>query len=316
MLPDILSVVLCALRFVLQLQAAGAVFFIAAFGPALTISLTGIRQLARVSAIAALFAVAGHYVVEAARMAGEMSGMFDISLQAMAWTSTLGGAFMVRVLGLLLIVAAMRVVPARVTASRFFASSVGSPVTAVLRRLSARGFTLVGVSGAVLVAASFTLTGHTSNSRWRALLAPLLLAHLLIVAFWFGALWPLCLVTLRESWERVARVVAVFSAAAFWLVPLILAAGVGLAVFLLPSVAALRQPYGELVLAKGVLFAVLLACGAFNKWRLGPALARGELQAGRRFRRVVIAEYVLMVIVLSVTAVLTTFFSPESPPGT
>jgi copper resistance protein D len=311
MLPDILSVVLRAVSFVLQLQAAGAVFFIAAFGPALTISLTGIRKVARVSAIAALFAVAGHYVVEAARMAGEMSGMFDVSLQAMAWTSTLGGAFMVRVLGLLLIIAAMRVVPARVTASRFFASSVFSPVTAVFKRLSARGFTLVGVSGAVLVAASFTLTGHTSNSGWRALLAPLLLAHLLIVAFWFGALWPLCQVTLRESWERVARVVAVFSAAAFWLVPLILVAGVAMAVLLLPSVAALRQPYGELVLAKGVLFAVLLACGAVNKWRLGPALARGELQAGRRFRRVVLAEYVLMVIVLSVTAVMTTFFSPE-----
>jgi putative copper resistance protein D len=316
MLLDTLSVVLRALSFVLQLQAAGAVFFTAAFGPALTISLTGIRKLARMTAIAALVAIAGHYVLEAARMAGEMSGMFDPSLQTMSWTSTLGGAFTVRVLGLLLIIAAMRAVPARVTASRLFASSVGSPLTMVLKRFSARGFTLVGVSGAVLVAASFTLTGHTSTSGWRALLVPLLLAHLLIVAFWFGALWPLCLVTLRESWERVARVVAVFSSAAFWLVPLILGAGVAMAVFLLPNVAALRQPYGALLLAKVGLFAVLLGCGAFNKWRLGPALARGELQAGRRFRRVVVIEYVLMVIVLSVTAVMTTFFSPESPLGT
>jgi copper resistance protein D len=312
MLPDTLSVVLRALSFVLQLQAAGAVFFTAAFGPALTISLTGIRKLAQVTAIAALVAIAGHYVLEAARMAGEMSGMFDTSLQAMSWTSTLGGAFTVRVLGLLLIIAAMRAVPVRVTASRLSASSVGLPLT-VLKRLSARGFTLVGVSGAVLVAASFTLTGHTSISGWRALLAPLLLAHLLIVAFWFGALWPLCLVTLRESWERVARVVAVFSVAAFWLVPLILVAGVAMTVFLLPNLAALRQPYGALLLAKVGLFAVLLGCGAFNKWRMGPALARGELQAGHRFRRVVVVEYVLMVIVLSVTAVLTTFFSPESP---
>jgi putative copper export protein len=285
MLPDILSVVLRALSFVLQLQAAGAVFFIAAFGPALTISLTGIRRLARVSAIAALLAVAGHYVLEAARMSGEMSGMFDSSLQTMSWTSNLGGALTVRVLGLLLIIAAMR------------------PV--------ARGFTLAGVSGAVLVAVSFTLTGHTSTGDRRALLAPLLLAHLLIVAFWFGALWPLCLVSLRESWERVARVVAVFSAAALWLVPLILVAGVAMAVFLLPNAAALWQPYGALLIAKVVLFAVLLGCGAYNKWRLGPDLARGELQAGRRFRNVVIVEYVLMVIVLSVTAVLTTFFSPE-----
>ena len=34
MAPDILSVVLRALSFVLQLQAAGTVFFVAAFGPA------------------------------------------------------------------------------------------------------------------------------------------------------------------------------------------------------------------------------------------------------------------------------------------
>jgi len=310
-MPDILSVVLRALSFVLQLQAAGAVFFAAAFGPALTISLAGVRKLARVTAIVALFTVAAHYILEAARMAGDMSGMLDSSLQNMAWTSNFGGAFIVRELGLLLIIAGMQPISAKATASRFFTSSVGSPVVLVMKRLSARGFTIVGVTGAALVAVSFTLMGHTSVNPRRGLLAPLLLAHLLIVAFWFGALLPLCLVTLRESWERTARVVAVFSAAAFWLVPLILVAGITIAALLLPSVAALRQPYGELLIAKVALFAVLLGCAALNKWRLGPALGRGDLQAGRHFRRVVISEYVIMVVVLAVTAVMTTFFSPE-----
>jgi putative copper resistance protein D len=310
-MPDILSVVLRALSFVLQLQAAGAVFFAAAFGPALTVSLAGIRKLARVTAIVAFFTVAAHYILEAARMAGEMSGMLDSSLQDMAWTSSFGGAFSVRELGLLLIIAGMQQVSAKTTASRFFTSSVGSPVAFVMKRLSARGFTIVGMTGAALVAVSFTLMGHTAVNPRRGLLAPLLLLHLLIVAFWFGALWPLCLITLRESWERTARVVAVFSTAAFWLVPLILVAGIAMAALLLPSVAALRQPYGELLIAKSALFAVLLGCAALNKWRLGPALARADLKAGRAFRRVVIAEYVIMVVVLSVTAVMTTFFSPE-----
>ena len=311
MMPDILSVLLRAVSFVLQFQAAGAVFFAAAFGPALTVSLAGVRKLARVTAVVALFTVAAHYILEAARMAGDMSGMLDSSLQTMAWNSNFGGAFTVRELGLLLIIAGMQPLSAKSTASRFFTSSVGSPVAFVMKRLSARGFTIVGVTGAALVAVSFTLVGHTSVNPRRGLLAPLLLAHLLIVAFWFGALWPLCLVTLRESWERVARVVAVFSAAAFWLVPLILVAGVAVAALLLPDVAALRQPYGELLIVKSALFAVLLGCAAVNKWRLGPALGRGDLQAGRAFRRVVITEYVIMVIVLSVTAVMTTFFSPE-----
>lgn len=308
---DILSVVLRALSFVLQLQAAGAVFFAAGFGPALTISLSSVRSLARIAAIAGLFAAAGQYIFEAARMAGDMSGVLDGSLQAMAWNSSTGGAFSVRELGLLLIVAGMQTSSVRITAERFFKSSTAMSPGLWLKRLSSRGFTIAGVGGAVLVAASFTLTGHTSTSGWRWLLAPLLLAHLLIVAFWFGSLGPLYLVTLRESRERAARVVALFSSAAFWLVPLILAAGVAIAVLLLPSVAALWQPYGLIVIAKGCLFAVLLALAAFNKWRFGPALGNGDLSAGRVFRRMVIAEYVLIVAVLCATAVMTTFFSPE-----
>jgi len=301
-MSDILSVVLRILSFVLQLQAAGTVFFAAAFGPALTISLPGVRTLARATAVAALFVVAGHYLLEAARMAGDMSGVFDSNLQNVAWTSSSGGAFAVRELGLLLIIAGMRATPASITRSF---------PTFGLTRLFARGFTIVGVTGAVLVAASFTLTGHTATNAQRGFLAPLLLAHLLIIAFWFGALLPLCLVTLRESRERTSRVVTIFSASAFWLVPLILIAGVAMAVLLLPNVAALARPYGEFVITKSVLFAVLLALASLNKWRFGPALGRGELVAGRAFRRTVVSEYVIIIVVLSVTAVMTAFFAPE-----
>jgi putative copper export protein len=310
-MADILSVVLRALSFVLQLQAAGAVFFTAAFGPALSISLTSVRSLARISAIAALFATAGHYILEAARMAGDMSGVFDSSLQDMAWTSTTGGAFSVRELGLLLIVAGMQTTSVRLTAEGFFKAPTALSPAYWLKLLSSRGFTIAGVTGAVLVAVSFTLSGHTSTSTWRWLLAPLLLAHLLIVAFWFGSLWPLCLVTLRESRERTARVVGLFSSAALWLVPLILIAGVAMTVLLLPDVAALWHPYGELILSKVALFAVLMALASLNKWRYGPALGNGDLTAGSSFRHMVIAEYVLITVVLSVTAVMTTYFSPE-----
>lgn len=302
---------LSAVGFVLQLQAAGAVFFTAAFGPALTISLMGVRSLARVTALAALFVVAGHYVLEPARMAGDLSGIFDLSLQGTAWNSSAGGAFVVKELGLLLIIAGMGTSSARLTAERFFKSSAKISPLLWLRRLSSRGFTMAGIAGAVLVVASFTLTGHTFTNSQRWLLAPLLLTHLLIISFWLGALWPLWLITRSESRERAARAVALFSAAAFWLVPLILVAGVAVAVLLLPNLQALRQPYGELVLAKVCLFAGLLALAALNKWRFGPALAGSNLSAGRAFRRVVIIEFVIMVVVLSVTAVMTTFFSPE-----
>ncbi len=299
-LPDILSAILRALSFVLQLQAAGAVFFAAAFGPALTISLASVRSLARGTAFAALFAVAAHYVLQAARMAGDMSGVFDGSLQSMAWTSTAGGAFSVKVLALLLIIAGMQAPSATLAVNS----------TLWLRRLSSRGFTIVGIAGAVLVAGSFALTGHTVTSPNRAILAPLLLTHLLIVTFWLGSLLPLYLVSLREPRERASRVVTLFSAGAFWLVPLILLVGAALTALLLPDVAALGKPYGELVLAKVALFGVLMLLAALNKWRYGPALEGADLSAGRSFRRVVMTEYILIVVVLSVTAVMTTFFSP------
>jgi putative copper resistance protein D len=310
-IPDILSVVLRAVSFVLQLQAAGAVFFAVAFGPALTISLASVRCLARGTAGAALLAVAGCYLLEAARMAGDMSGLFDSSLQDMNWNSTAGGAFSVQMLGLLLIIAGMRAPAARLTADRLFTSSAGLSPTLWLRRLSTRGFTVVGLAGAVLVAGSFALTGHTVTSSRRALLAPLLLTHLLIVSFWLGALWPLCLVTLREPRERASRVIALFSAVAVWLVPLILLVGAAIAALLLPDVAALGRPYGKLVIAKAGLFALLMVLAALNKWRLGPALDGVQLAAGRSFRRVVVSEYAMIVAVLSVTAVMTTLFSPE-----
>ncbi len=311
MLPDILSVVLQAISFVLQLQAAGAVFFAAAFGPALTLSLASIRALARGTAIAAVLAVAAHYLLEAARMAGDMSGVLDSSLQSMAWTSSVGGAFSVKELGLLLVIAGMQSPSPRLGADRLLTSSASFTPARWLRRVSSRGFTLVGIAGAVLVAGSFALTGHTATSPWRTVLAPLLLTHLLLVAFWLGALWPLWLVTSREPPERSTRVVALFSGAAVWLVPLIFVVGATIAALLLPDIAALRKPYGELVLGKAVLFAVLMSLAALNKWRLGPALGGEDVLAGRAFRRMVVAEYVLILAVLAVTAAMTTFFSPE-----
>ena len=51
---------------------------------------------------------------------------------------------------------------------------------------------------------------------------------------------------------------------------------------------------------------------AVNKWRLGPAIAGGDAQVRTSFRRSVGIEFLLICIVLSITAVMTTLYSPES----
>jgi hypothetical protein len=80
-MPDVLSVVLRALSFVLLFQAAGIAIFVAIFGRRLTTTEGAVRGLGQVAALAGMVLVVAHYALEAARMAGELSGMWDLSLQ-------------------------------------------------------------------------------------------------------------------------------------------------------------------------------------------------------------------------------------------
>ena len=285
-MTDLLSAVLRALSFVLLFQAAGIAIFVAIFGRQLTNSLDTLRHGGQLFALAALLLVSGHYALEAARMAGELSGMMDPSLQKMVWSSSSRLAWIARLVGLLLI-------------------AVGLQGTRVLSRVTA-------LCGVVLVTGAFALTGHTSVNAHRWALAGLLMVHLLIVAFWFGALWPLYLASLRETALQAAQITERFTAMATWLVPLIFVAGLGMALILLPGITALSEPYGLLLIAKVAGFTVLMGLAAANKWRLGPALAREPVNGGRWFRRSLAGEYVLIAAVLTVTAVMTSFFSPEA----
>jgi putative copper export protein len=285
MLADILSVVLRALSFVFLLQAAGAAIFVAAFGRQLTSTRSLITRVGRASAFAAAAFVAGHYVLEAARMAGDLDGMVTASLQTRVLHSSSGAMATLRILGLLLVAYGLR------------GDTEGHAVTSVM--------------GATLAVASFALVGHSSANPERWLLLVMLIAHLLIVAYWFGALVPLYLVASREATVLAGSIIESFSRVAAWLVPGILLAGLVLAFVLIPDWKVFREAYGELLIVKVVGFAVLMLFAALNKWRLGPAIARGEKRAVGGFRRSIATEYVVIVTILAATAVMTSFFSPE-----
>jgi copper resistance protein D len=279
--PDVLSVSFRAVSFTLLLNAAGIPIFIAAFGRLIPSAVPAVRRLGWKLAIGAMVFVVGHHALEAARMTGEMTGVLNPAMQKMALLSREGAAFAARILGMLLV--------------------------AVGLWKSGRSLTL-SLVGAFLSVAAFTLVGHTSVLPLRPAAATLLILHLLVVAFWLGALWPLYLAAKKEQPAAIARIVAAFSLTAAWIVPLILLAGIGLTAVLAPSLAVFRQPYGQLLLLKAGLFAVLMAMASLNKWRFGPACAQGDTAA---FEHTVVIEYVLICVVLTVTAILTTFYSPE-----
>ncbi len=286
MLPDLISTALRALGFVAILQAGGAVLFLAAFGGPLERARPGIREVARAAVRVAAGLLILQYLLEPARMLGELSGVLDAQLQGIALHSRAAVVLALRLLGLLLLGLGLR------------------NGAAAVRSL--------GLGGAVLIALSFAAIGHTAESAARVLLMPLLVLHLLVVEFWFGALLPLLLVVGREPAAIAAQVVSRYSRLATWLVPLILIAGTAIAAFLLPDAAALREPYGTGLLLKVLAFVLLMGLAALNKWRLVPALAQGGLVAARRFRRSVAIELALIVVVVMGTATLTNFWSPPS----
>jgi copper resistance protein D len=284
-LVDGLSAGLRALSFVALFQATGAAIFLALFGALIVRTRLAVRRLALLSALAAIGLLILQYLLEAARMGGELASVMDGELQTLALHSPAAGALAVRVIGLVILMI-------------------------VLRRKTEPSTPLV-MGAVIVVLAGFTLMGHTTTHSPRWLLASLLLAHLIVVAFWFGALMPLRLASSYESAAVAGATVAAFSTAAAWIVPALFIAGLALAVQLLGNLAALRTAYGQLLIAKVLGFALLLGLASLNKWRLGPAVAAGHARRTLAFRRSLQIEYVLIAAVLTVTAVMTTFFSPD-----
>ena len=312
--PDLWSVVARAISFVLLLNAAGVGIFIAVFGRLVPHSLPAVYRLGGGIAVAALIFVALHQALEAARMAGELSGAMDPAMQKMAILSSTGAAFAMRMAGLAILVVGMwrgARWPEIAGATRASAGRAGAlATTAGIQTVSPDAFgSPAVVIGVLLATTSFALTGHTSVNPHRAASAVLLMLHLLVVAFWLGALIPLFIAAGREQPQVAARLIEAFSRIAGWVVPGILVAGVGLTALLVPALSVFTQPYGQLLMTKIGLFAVLMGLAAFNKWVFGPVIA----QAARAFRYTVAAEYVLICAVLAVTAAMTTFYSPEAP---
>jgi copper transport protein len=218
-------------------------------------------------------------------------------MQRLAWTSSGGQAALLRMGGALLLAAGFS------RRAGFARARAGDTALALARVLALAGGMLVIVSPAV--------TGHTSVHALRWLLAPLLMVHSGIVAFWLGALAPLLLAVTREPPAVAARLLQRFSAVATWLVPVIALAGLAMALILCPGLGVLGQPYGRLLAGKLAAFLVLVVLAALNRWRYTPRLAAGQSAATTALRRTIATEYLLIALVLALTAMLTGWYGPE-----
>jgi putative copper export protein len=284
---DALSVLIRALSFVAIFEAAGGALFVAAFGTSSGRPEAGIRRRLRIVAVAAMLLVLLHYGLEAARLAGDLSGLGDRQMQQLVWHTAPGTALRVKLLGLLLVFAGL-LLPRR----RIFSG-------------------LLGVSGIAVIIAAFTTVGHTVAQPHRVWLALLLSAHLASITFWFGALWPLRQAVTHDESATAAALLERFSRFAVWIVPGLFVAGASLVLLLVPGLSVFGQAYGQLLLVKIGGFSVLMVLAGLNKVRLTPALRHHDPAAVSRLRRSLLLEYLIIAAVLAVTAVMTGLYSPE-----
>jgi putative copper export protein len=274
-----------ALGYAGTLGAAGAVFFLGYAASLLAnAELLRTRRLALAFAALSVAAGAAHIVMTAGSMSGAAAGMWDGSLIRMVWQAGEGRALEIRTIGLSVAALAM-----------------------LMHRPAAWG-----LLGAAMAATSFAWTGHAQSLSPRVVPVLLLGAHLLAVAFWLGALAPLEMLA-REGNARLAAVAERFSAVAVFVVAGLIVAAAPLLWLLLGGFAELwRSTYGRTIALKLAFVAGLLSLAAFNKLRLTPRVKAGDVEALRSLRTSIRLEMCLGVMILAVTATLTTVAGPPA----
>ncbi len=165
----------------------------------------------------------------------------------------------------------------------------------------------MAVVGAGLLIVAAVLEGHSSSMEPRLLVALAAIVHMLAAAVWVGGLAALAVVIFGRARQRqplgFAALIVRFSTAAG-----IAAVAAGVAGLLL-AFTMLEQPgdlwatsWGRVLMLKLLLVATVAGIGAYNHFKIIPAIDAGDpgaqLQLGRTLKR----ELALMVGVVVVTA--------------
>lgn len=272
------------LYFTLLLISAGGVLFSFVFGHLLKDSQQRLMEFLKTITMFSLVYVMIFQFVGGIKFLGSFEGFFDFEVQKMIFQSHLGVSKIMALMGLVSI--------------------------AIALKLKQHGQLILGMIGITLVAVSFSYTGHTAENPFRFILSPLLILHILVVAFWFGSLIPLYIIVKYEDPVVSGNLIDNYSKKATLLVPLIFIAGLIIGVVLMKGANFFDHTYGLILLLKIVLFSVLMLIAALNKWRLGPALLRNAPAASGNLQIALTIEFLFICAVVLATAVLTGYFSP------
>jgi putative copper resistance protein D len=240
------------------------------------------------------------FAFSAANMAGSFSDLVDAEvLSTMVRATSFGPVWIARMV--------LAVVIVVVTAVRVF-------------RLRAFGQDLIDAVLAAVLLASVAGTGHAQVEEGWASVVHLLsdATHLLGVGAWLGGLVPLAYIlatharTNRDT-GAIDQVLLRFSGMGYIAVATLVATGLVNSWFLVGSVSSLLgTPYGQVLLAKLVLFSGMLILAVANRFWLVPSISSVTCSGGepsvwlRRLRKHVLGELMLGAMILSIVSILGT----------
>jgi putative copper resistance protein D len=165
------------------------------------------------------------------------------------------------------------------------------------------------VSSLLTLAYSFTLLGHASELG--VIEKGFLMFHVLVMAWWFGALWPLKRACSQLSYTELHLLMESFGKQASFTLSLLLVAGLWLVIQLVGSLDALiSSSYGQTLLIKLALVVSILALAAKHKLILVPQLKNS--QGREALSKSISIEMVVAFAILSVTAGLTSVVGPAN----
>ena len=176
----------------------------------------------------------------------------------------------------------------------------------VIRGWTGAALSLIGV---VLIAVSFTMSGHVGGTAaWHD--EVLLVVHMLCLSFWVGVFLPLYRLS-GQPGDAAAVVAEDFGRKAIGVVAVLVVAGlITLNTLTGGLLAALQTAYGQLFAAKLGVFVLVLLLAAVNKRALTPALTNDRPGAGRAMRRSLAIEASAIGLIVVISATFTTLTGP------
>ena len=276
-MPDAFGLAAIVTKFALYLgvmTSAGTVMAMLMF------RLERIRGLAMTFAVLGIIAAILAFSLRGANLTGDVSGLTDPEMLKLLWTTPVGTALLLRLVGLSLLIAGL---------------------------LMGRVGTWVSVLGGVIAIWSFDQVGHVSGLE-TTLLDLALMLHLLAVALWIGVLTPLKrLASSSSTYASAADVGHRFGVVASASVPVLIIVGGYMGYQLVGSFTALvGTSYGQAMIIKVLLVGLLLGLAAANKLRFIPALRTGDSAVANHLSKSISVEWIVILAVLGMTAVLTT----------